>query len=72
MAPLTAAAFKARGKGLYSVAESLDESVSSVATRIEILNDQLPQQITWRAAMLLEDFIGRGGEGARSVVTFGS
>jgi hypothetical protein len=58
VAPLTAAAFKAKGNGLFSVAESLDESVSSVATRIEILNDQLPQQITWRAALLIEDLIG--------------
>jgi len=58
VAPLTAAAFKAKAKGLFSVAESLDESVSSVATRIEILNDQLPQQIIWRAALLIEDLIG--------------
>jgi len=58
IAPMHAATLKRRNRGLFSVAETLDESVSRVAMRIEILNSQLPQQITWHAALLIEDMLG--------------
>ena len=57
IAPMHAASLKKRNTGIFSVAETLDESVSRVAMRIEILNNQLPQQITWHAAMLIEDLL---------------
>lgn len=58
VAPMLAADLKQRNRSLFSVAETLNESVSRVALRIEILNSQLPQQITWHAAMLIEDLLG--------------
>ena len=57
IASIHAASLNKRHRGLFSVAETLDESVSRVAMRIEILNNQLPQQITWHAAMLIEDLL---------------
>jgi len=45
-------------KSIFSVAETLDESVGRVALRLEILNGQLPQQIVWHAGMLIEKRLG--------------
>ncbi len=45
-------------KSVFSVAETLDESVGRVALRLEILNGQLPQQIVWHAGMLIENRLG--------------
>ncbi len=42
IAPILAADLKQTNRGLFSIAETLDESVSRVAMRIEILNSQLP------------------------------
>ena len=56
--PVLAASFKETAKGLSSVAQTLDDRLASISDRLEILNSQLPQQITWHAAMLVENSIG--------------
>jgi len=56
--PKAAATFKETSKGVFSVTQTLDDRLADISVRIEILNSQLPQQITWHAAMLFEDLIG--------------
>ena len=46
VAPILAADLKQHTRSIFSVAETLDESMSRVAMRLEILNSQLPQQVT--------------------------
>ncbi len=45
-------------RNLFSVADTLDETVNRLSTRLEILNNQLPQQISWQAGLLLEQRLG--------------
>ncbi len=45
-------------RNLYSVADTLDETVNRLSTRLEILNNQLPQQISWQAGLLIESRLG--------------
>ncbi len=45
-------------RNLYSVSDTLDETVNRLSTRLEILNNQLPQQIAWQAGMLVESRLG--------------
>ncbi|MEE8458460.1 MAG: hypothetical protein V3S08_01235, partial [Phycisphaerales bacterium] len=45
-------------RNLFSVADTLDETVNRLSTRLEILNNQLPQQISWQAGLLIEQRLG--------------
>ncbi len=56
--PVFAASFKETTKGMFSMAQTLDDRLAGISARLESLTDQLPQQITWHAALLIEDLIG--------------
>ena len=45
-------------RNLFSVADTLDETVNRLSMRLEILNNQLPQQISWQAGLLIEQRLG--------------
>lgn len=45
-------------RNLFSVADTLDETGNRLSTRLEILNNQLPQQVSWQAALLIEQRLG--------------
>jgi hypothetical protein len=48
----------AQKRSLFSVADTLDETVNRLSARLEILNNQLPQQISWQAGLLIEQRLG--------------
>lgn len=48
----------AQERSIFSVADTLDETVNRLSARLEILNNQLPQQISWQAGLLLEQRLG--------------
>ena len=53
-------------RNLFSVADTLDETVNRLSARLEILNNQLPQQIVWQAGLLVEQRLGDVEELLRS------
>ena len=38
--------------------QNIEETVNRVSTRMEILNNQLPRQITWQAGLFIEQRLG--------------
>jgi hypothetical protein len=54
IAPESAALTTPKGRSVFSVSETVEQSLDRLTRRIDALNYQLPKQIVWRAAVLIE------------------
>jgi len=54
IAPETAEFTTQKGQSVFSVSETVEDSLDRLTRRIDVLTLQLPKQLVWRAAVLIE------------------